>query len=236
MKTHNPAALLLAVVLLAGCEDKAPAPAGKPAQNPPPPVSKSGGPAPMVNPPTSGAPGSGSPMVNPPMPGPAAQPAAMTPGEVHLAGLSFKVPEGWKQVQPSGGFRLAELQLPDPSGDPAKTCTTAFSIAGGDPKANISRWAGQVTDASGYPGTPQVSERTVEGVKVTIVELTGSYTNTMGNEPKRDNWMMRAAIIEGLPDPAAQGEALFIKMTGPADRMAGAGQAFNAMIDGLKKQ
>lgn len=218
MKTHNAAAVLAALMLVAGCEDKTPAPAAKsppatPAKSAPGPVTKS--PMPML---------------------PAPQRAANTPGEVRVANLIFKVPDGWKQVPPANQMRVAELQVPDPSGDAAKTCVAAFSVAGGDPKANIGRWAGQVTDAEGKPATPRVSERTVEGIKVTIVDLAGAYTNTMGNEPRRENWAMRAAILEGMPDPAMHGQALFIKMTGPAERMAAAAPAFDAMIDGLKKQ
>jgi hypothetical protein len=126
-------------------------------------------------------------------------------------------------------MRIAEVQVPDASGDAAKACLIVFSSAGGDVQANIDRWAGQVHDIHGQPAKPQVEKKTIEGVPVTIVELEGSYAN-MGEAVPRENWMLRGAIVEG------PGGLLFIKMTGPAGQMNAAASGFDTMIGGLKKQ
>jgi hypothetical protein len=125
-------------------------------------------------------------------------------------------------------MRLAELQIPDASGDPAASCSVVFSSAGGDVAGNLDRWAGQVRDAAGQPSKPAIQTKTVAGLPVTIAEMTGTYT-AMGGSP-HGNWTVRGAIIE---TPAG---LLFIKMTGPAERIAIVGEAFIVMIDGLKKQ
>jgi hypothetical protein len=125
-------------------------------------------------------------------------------------------------------MRLAEILVPDASGDPAKSCSITFSSAGGDVQSNIDRWAGQVKDASGQPSKPTVQTKTIAGVNVTIAEMTGSYAG-MGDASPKPNTTLRGAIIEG------PGAPVFIKMTGPADAMAAAATGFNAMIDGMKK-
>lgn len=208
---HLPLVLTALTLSIAACEEKAPPP-----------------------PPRSAAPKAAAP-TTPPAPAQAVPsaptggaPAAALGSAVSVMGLSLTVPEGWKQVPPANSMRLAEIQVPDASGDAAKACSIAFSTAGGDVQSNIDRWAGQVHDASGQPATPKTDSRTVGGLKVTVTELAGSYAG-MGDPAPHTNWMLRGAIIE-----TPQG-LLFVKMTGPAEQMAASAKAFNAMIDGLKK-
>ncbi|MCC6676423.1 MAG: hypothetical protein IT436_04705 [Phycisphaerales bacterium] len=192
------------IIGLSACEKQPPAPT--------PPASK---PSPA---PAPAAAGSSTPQA------PSAGTAA---GTVTAAGVLFKVPEGWKSVPPSNQMRLAEIQVPDASGDPSKACVIAFSTAGGDVQSNITRWAGQMLDASGQPPKPETTTRDVNGLKVHTVELKGSYQG-MGETPKPD-WMLRGAIVE-----SASG-LLFVKMTGPAAAMEAAKANWNAMIDGIQK-
>jgi hypothetical protein len=145
-----------------------------------------------------------------------------------VAGLSFPLPEGWNQVPPSNPMRLAELRVPATSGDPAQASVVTFSTAGGDVQANIARWAGQVSDASGKPSEPIVQTRTVQGLRVHITEMTGTYTGM--SEAPRPDWTLRGAMVE------TPGGLLFVKMTGPAEPMAAAGPAFESMINGLSQR
>lgn len=124
-------------------------------------------------------------------------------------------------------MRLAEVVVPDPSGDATKACVAVFSSAGGTVEANIDRWAGQVRDASGKPATPSTRTRTVAGLKVTIVEMSGTYAG-MGEGTPRPDWTLRGAIVE------IGGGLLFIKMTGPAEGMKACAAAFDSMVDGMK--
>ncbi len=216
------ASLALAAVVCVGCEEKAPAPA---ASTPPVKGPTTKAVAPAVTPPVTTP---STPPVTPPVSPSAPLPAVAGPGTVTVMGLTTKLPEGWKSVVPANAMRLAEVQVPDASGDAAKMCTLVLSTAGGDVASNIARWEGQVTAADGKPSKAEPKTRTVEGMNVTTVELTGSFMN-MGETVPHTNWMMRGAVVE---TPAG---LLFLKMTGPAEQMAAAGKGFDAMIDGMKK-
>jgi hypothetical protein len=126
-------------------------------------------------------------------------------------------------------MRLAEVLVSDPAGDATKACTVVFSSAGGDVQSNIDRWANQVHDAAGQPGKPKVEKKTLAGVPVSIVEVTGSYSG-MGEPAPHPNWTLRGAIIEDA------GGTLFIKMTGPAEQMAASAPGFASMVDGMTKR
>ncbi len=221
MKLITPV-VCLAILAASACEEKTPVAAPKPAS-----------PAPKA--PVPAAPTAVPPAAATPAPPAGGAPAAAVPadpaasGTVNVAGVTLAVPPGWKSVPPSNPMRLAEVSVPDASGDAAKACTVAFSTAGGDVESNIARWAGQVKDASGQAAKPTTTTRTVAGMPVHIAEMTGSYSAGMSDTTVHANWMLRGAIVE---TPAGM---LFIKMTGPAEPMAAAGAAFNAMIDGLKR-
>ena len=211
------------ILTVSACEKEAP----------PPPPSLAG--APGQASPGGGMPG-GAPSGMPAgMPGaaPAANPHAgmdIAMGQnVSAMGFGFKLPEGWKQAPPSNTMRLAEAILPDPSGDPGKACTVTFSTAGGDKQMNIDRWAGQVTDATGQPSKPEIQQRVVGGVPLTVAEMTGTYSG-MGDMQPRANWTMRGAIYE-----TPQG-LLFVKMFGPAEPMKASSPAFHAMLDAMTRQ
>lgn len=138
------------------------------------------------------------------------------------------LPPAWKRNPPANQMRLAEAQVPDASGDPAKACLVVFSTAGGTVEENIARWSGQVRDANGQPVQGKPESQTVNGLKVSVVELTGTFAG-MGDTLPKDNWMLRGAIVEA-PDGL-----LFIKMTGPAESMAAAAKDFQTMILSAKK-
>lgn len=210
------AVAITSVLTVVGCEDK----------NAQPPLSE---PKPAM--PTNNT--AAVPTANPPAAGGVApvSPDAANLGSgqtITSMGVSVTLPEGWKRNPPANQMRLAEANVPDASGDPAKACLVVFSTAGGSVSDNISRWAGQVRDAQGQPvaGTPATKQ--VGGVNVTTVEMTGTFAG-MGDTPPKENWTLRGAIIE-----TSQG-LLFIKMTGPAESMKAALPGFNAMVDSVKK-
>jgi hypothetical protein len=209
MKTPGIIVAALLAFTLASCEEK-PSPAPAPASSPAPSAS----PAPVAVPSAEPAP---------------ARPVAPEGGNtVPAAGLTFTVPEGWQVVPPSNTMRLAEVLVPDASGNSADACTIAFSTAGGDVQANIDRWAGQVHGQGGKPAVPTIQKATVSGMSVTIAEMTGAYAG-MGQGPVQENWTLRGAMVE-----TADG-LLFIKMTGPAGPMSDASGGFAAMIQSMRK-
>lgn len=193
---------------MTACEEKAPPP--QPAQ-----------PSPKATPTAA------TPPVNTATPA-AAPSAAASGATVGVLGLKFSVPQGWRQVPPANSMRLAEIQVPDASGDAAKSCTIAFSSAGGTVESNLDRWSGQIHDAMGNPVKGAVVKSQVAGNAASTIELEGVYAG-MGDGQPKSNWMLRGTIIdtpEGL---------LFVKMTGPAEQMKAAGAAYKAMLEGVKK-
>jgi hypothetical protein len=125
-------------------------------------------------------------------------------------------------------MRLAEAIVADASGDPAKASVVVFSTAGGSVEENIARWSGQVLDAEGKPAVAKSESRTVSGMKATVVEFIGSFAG-MGDAGRKQNWMLRGAIIE------TQAGLLFIKMNGPAEQMGTSAADFAALVDSVKK-
>lgn len=215
MKPIRASVLFLAALPLAACEDKTPPPV-----HPIPAPNRAPATPPAAAPSTPPAASSGAP--------PATGAPAPTGNTLTALGVSMKLPDGWKQVPPSNPMRMAEVQVPDASGDAAKACVIAISNAGGDVQANVARWGNQVQDASGQPVKPQVQTKTVDGLNITMAELTGTYAGM--NEAPKGNWTLRGAIVE------TSNGLLFIKMTGPAEQMAATSAAFGSMIDSIKKQ
>lgn len=149
-------------------------------------------------------------------------------GTVQAAGLVFDLPEGWTLHPPSNMMRIADVHAPNPSGDPEQDCIAAFSTAGGDSESNITRWVGQFSNAEGGPVSSRTEVKTINGRRVHLVMVTGDY-HGMGMGPVQPDQMMRAAIIE-LPT----NQSLFIKMTGPRERMEQFGDGWDTLIDSLR--
>lgn len=172
-----------------------------------------------------------------PTPAPATDakaPGATDAGEsgaaIDAGGVLITPPAGWKEMPPSNQMRLAELVVADASGDVAKQCVAAISMAGGDVESNVSRWAGQFKDASGAAPKAEVHSSEVNGLKVHTVELVGTYQGMSDKAPMTD-WMMRGAIVE-----SAGGQSVFIKMTGPAEGMKKLTDGWNSLVAGLKRK
>lgn len=157
----------------------------------------------------------------------AAADATSTGPIVSVLGASLTLPTAWKRNPPANQMRLAEATVPDASGDAAKSCLVVFSTAGGTVEDNLARWSGQVRDGTGQPVKSTPQSQTVNGLKVSVVELTGSFAGMDG--AAKENWTLRGAIIE-----APEG-LVFIKMTGPAASVSAAKTDFDAMVKSLKK-
>lgn len=124
-------------------------------------------------------------------------------GTVETGPYVFTVPEGWQSVPPANNMRAAELHVQD--------AVAAFSMAGGSVDANINRWAGQFISPQGGSPEPKIDEIQVNGISVTLVELSGTYFDgaMTGQVTEKPDHTMLAAI---LPGPQM---SVFIKFTGP---------------------
>jgi hypothetical protein len=155
---------------------------------------------------------------------------------VSLASLTFAAPAGWKPVVTSSSMRVAQFALPRAAGDPAdaELVVSYFGGSGGTVEANIERWLGQMHQPDGKPSSAVAKResRTVNGLKVTLVDVSGTYIAEMTPGAKErhnsPNFRLRAAVIETPNGPH------FIKLTGPAKTIAASEKAFEAFLASLK--
>lgn len=133
--------------------------------------------------------------------------------------IAWTVPAEWKTVANPSPMRVATFKASD-------TMEVSVARAGGTVDANIQRWKTQ------FDGAPAVerSDKTVHGLKVTVVHIGGVFLGTGMNskEPERhERWAMLAAIVE------SNGAPYFFKLVGPSDQVDAAKPAFGALVDSV---
>ena len=157
---------------------------------------------------------------------------------VSAATLTFSAPAGWKPVATSSSMRVAQFALPRAAGDvaDAELVVYYFGGSGGTVEANIERWLGQMQQPDGSPSSAVATReaRTINGLMVTLVDVSGTYVAEMTpGSPQRHNSpnsRLRAAVIDTPNGP------YFIKLTGPAKTIAAAEKSFDRFLSSLKYQ
>jgi hypothetical protein len=143
--------------------------------------------------------------------------------------LRFKAPDGWITEKPSSTMRVAQYKLPKAEGDQTDASLVLYffgSNQGGTPQANVDRWISQMQQPDGSPSKDKAKTETltINGLKVTTVDVTGTYTAEMapgsGSFHNDDNYRLRAAVIE-----TPKGN-YFVKLTGPEKTVARWEQAY----------
>ncbi|HEY3101985.1 MAG TPA: hypothetical protein VGJ69_00245 [Pyrinomonadaceae bacterium] len=146
-------------------------------------------------------------------------------GELH-----FKAPDAWVTEKPTSTMRVAQYKLPKAESDPEDASLVLYYFGasqGGTTQANIDRWIGQMQqpDGSASKDKAKTDNLTVNGLKVSTVDVTGTYTAEMspgsGDRHNNANYRLRAAVIE-----TPKGN-YFAKLVGPANTIAKWDQAFN---------
>jgi hypothetical protein len=136
--------------------------------------------------------------------------------------LRHKAPDGWVKEQTTSSMRVAQYKLPKNEGDPEDALLVIYffgATQGGAVQANIDRWISQMQQPDGSPSKDKAKTETstVNGLKVTSVDVSGTYTAEMapGTPGQRNdaNYRMRAAVIE-----TPKGN-YFLKLVGPAKTM-----------------
>jgi hypothetical protein len=139
------------------------------------------------------------------------------PGELH-----YKAPDGWAAEKPSSTMRVAQYKLPKVEGDKEDASLVLYyfgATQGGTPQANIDRWISQMQQPEGSATNDKAKTETmtVNGLKVTTVDVAGTYTAEMapgsGTMHNDANYRLRAAVIE-----TPKGN-YFLKLVGPAKTM-----------------
>ncbi len=133
-------------------------------------------------------------------------------------------PADWKTVKPKMQMIEHEFNAPEVGEDSARI---TIMQATGSIDANIDRWVAQFEGAKREDA--KVEDKEVSGVKVHVVDITGTFVQKMGGPfapgptEKLENHRMLAAIIETKEEGK-----IFIKMTGPAATV-------EKLADGMKK-
>ena len=150
--------------------------------------------------------------------------APQTSGDLH-----YKVPDGWVAGQPSSKMRVAQFKLPKADGDNEDVELVLYYFGanqGGTAEANIDRWISQIQQADGSSSKDKskTESLTVNGLKITTVDVSGRYTAEMapgsGKFYDNANYRLRAAVIE-----TAKGN-YFLKLVGPAKTVGRWEQSF----------
>jgi hypothetical protein len=164
--------------------------------------------------------------------------AALFLSVTSVATLTFSAPAGWKASGPSSSMRVAQFVLPRAAGDAADADLVVyyFGGSGGTVDANIERWLSQMQQPDGKPSSAVAKRdaRTINGLKVTLVDVGGTYVAEMtpGSSQRHNspNFRLRAAVIE------TPGGPYFIKLTGPSRTIAAAEKSFEQFLGSVKYQ
>lgn len=171
---------------------------------------------------------------------PQGQPMTVAPGASHEGAaqapeLSFTVPEGWIQEQPSSAMRHSQYRLPGPdTGGDAELAV--FAGIGGSVQANVDRWIAQFTvNGQSVADSAKVDHRDISGYHITFVDVSGDYDpGTMsapmgaGDQGPRSGYRMLAAVVE------TSGRPWFLKLTGPEQTVAKWQASFEQHVASVK--
>lgn len=165
---------------------------------------------------------------------PADSAKASPAGAPSAGGLTWSAQPPLVARAPKSQMRAAEYTL---AHDPQAELVVFYfgEGQGGAVEPNITRWLGQLTQADGSDtaGHAQRSERTVSGMKVALVEATGTYSGGMAMPgapapaPQPDA-MLLGAIASGPKGP------VFFKLVGKRASVEEARAGFMALVDSLR--
>jgi hypothetical protein len=129
------------------------------------------------------------------------------------AGLKWTDPPGWAS-QGSAPFRVVTYSVPAIPGSEKAECIVYFfgPGQGGSVEANLDRWKGQFSQ-NGKPAEAKVARRTVHAVRVTTIDLAGTYTATGGQVKEGQGALMGYRMLAAIAEGA--GGNIFIRFIGP---------------------
>jgi hypothetical protein len=104
---------------------------------------------------------------------------------------------------------------------------------GGTVEANLSRWEGQFSQ-NGKPAQAKVARQTVHDIKITTIDLAGTYTATGGQvkegQGPQSGYRMMAAVAEG------PGGNIFIRFIGPEPTVTAGIKVYEKLLASLQRQ
>ena len=148
--------------------------------------------------------------------------------------LMFEATGDWKSVKPKSRMLEFEIEVPKVEGDESNGRLTIMG-AGGSIDANIQRWEGQFGQSDGSSTEAKTKEVTVGEMEVTMVDISGTFTQTMGGpmsggkKIESPDQRMLAAIVQ-----TPESGNYFVKLVGPAATIKANEAEFEKMIKGAK--
>src|ERR1700687_4689466 len=144
--------------------------------------------------------------------------------EGSAGGLRWAVPPSWQVAAPRP-MRAPPYTLPAAPGSEAGECGVFYfgKGQGGSVEENLERWAKQFES----PAAPKKSERTVHGLRVHRMDMSGTYLAPGGpmmqSQGKKAGWRLMGAIVEA-PDGL-----VFFKCVGPGITMKKSEKEFDEL-------
>ncbi len=135
--------------------------------------------------------------------------------------VRWDAPSRWVSAPNPSPMRKATYRIPKAAGD-TEDAELAISAASGGVEPNVKRWEQQFQG-----GTAKTEARTPNGLKVTLVEVKGTFAGggMMGkpSEPKKDQMLLGAIVDLG------EGQ-MFFKLTGGEKTVASARKEFDTFV------
>jgi hypothetical protein len=160
------------------------------------------------------------------------------PVPVALGEHEIMVSGEWLKQRPASTFRVLQWGIPTAEGDEkAPVCyVSEFPGGVGSVDANVKRWEGEYEEKDGEAKKEKVN---VEGVKITMVDVSGSFKDSMGRGPVaggkvelRKGYRTLAAMIE----PEGGDKVYTVKMVGPKKSVGAQRDDFVTMLKSMKKK
>jgi hypothetical protein len=153
--------------------------------------------------------------------------------KTEASGLRFPVPKEWMRVPAPSDMRAAQYKVPRAPGDGDDAELVLFFFGkgkGGGVQDNLDRWYGQFERPDGKPvaDATVVTIRKVNGLKVTAVDVSGTYSGMGPKTDRKSGMRMLAAIVEGDAGP------WFFKLIGPEATVAQAKSSFDNLLGSLE--
>lgn len=166
------------------------------------------------------------------------EPAAFEPVQL-VAGIAWRAPEPFLGRRPSSDMRTAEYAVR--GHEDAELVVFHFRAEnergeevaeGGSVEENVGRWLDQFAQPDGRASrdVAEIDEREIEGLEVTTVAVTGTFSGLRGTgaEDSSENYALRGAIVEA-PDGL-----VFFKLLGPRASVEAASAGFDALLDSIR--
>lgn len=146
---------------------------------------------------------------------------------VSIGPATYAVPTAWERQRPSSQMRLLQYGIPLADGDEGKPEMVVSHFPGnaGGVDANIERWKKQFSDIQ---GEPKIEKFEADGLKVTVLDITGAYKDPF-SPAGGPNYRLLGAIVETGDGP------YFFKLNGPKNSVSAQSEGYWNMLKTAKK-